>query len=202
MVPCFFTPFRFLTQTDSSNRWGGSRVLMRIERDRRPPSGCPVRMLFFQPCRRSAQGCAGEAETLHMNSCRKKPNIIVVCGPTGIGKTTTAIELALAYRGEIISADSMQIYRHMDIGTAKPTPEERAAVPHHMIDIAAPDEPFDAARFAREAREKIAVLTARMSLPFIAGGTGLYIKSLTQGSSAPKPPTRNAAGSLKKRWNA
>ena len=133
-----------------------------------------------------------------MNSCRKKPNIIVVCGPTGIGKTTIAIELALAYRGEIISADSMQIYRHMNIGTAKPTPEERAAVPHHMIDIAAPDEPFDAARFAREAREKIAALTARKALPFIAGGTGLYIKSLTQGIFRAKTTDPERRGQLKK----
>ena len=133
-----------------------------------------------------------------MNSCRKKPNIIVVCGPTGIGKTTTAIQLAVAYRGEIISADSMQIYRHMDIGTAKPTPEERAAVPHHMIDIAAPDEPFDAARFTREAREKIAALTARKALPFVAGGTGLYIKSLTRGIFRAKTTEPERREQLKK----
>ena len=128
-----------------------------------------------------------------MNSCRKKPDIIIICGPTGIGKTTTAIELARAYRGEIISADSMQIYRHMNIGTAKPTPEERAAVPHHMIDILSPDEPFDAARFSTEAREKIAALTARGVLPFVAGGTGLYIKSLTQGIF----PARTSAPELR-----
>ncbi|MGD9875366.1 tRNA (adenosine(37)-N6)-dimethylallyltransferase MiaA [Desulfococcus sp.] len=122
-----------------------------------------------------------------MNSHRKKPDIVVICGPTGIGKTATAIALARIFHGEIISADSMQIYRHMDIGTAKPTPEERTAAPHHLIDIADPDEPFDAARYAREARAVIAAVVARNALPIVTGGTGLYIKSLTQGIFRAKP---------------
>ena len=79
--------------------------------------------------------------------------VIVVCGPTGIGKTTAAIELAGAVGGEIISADSMQIYRYMDIGTAKPTAEEQARVRHHLVDIVDPDAPFDAARFSEMARQ-------------------------------------------------
>ncbi len=116
-----------------------------------------------------------------MNIVRKQSKVIVICGPTGIGKTAAAIALARAFGGEIISADSMQIYRHMNIGTAKPTPEEQAAVPHYMIDIAMPDAPFDASRFAREARGIAAAMTGRGVLPFVVGGTGLYIKALTRG---------------------
>lgn len=110
-----------------------------------------------------------------------KPAVVVICGPTGIGKTAAAIHLARSFGGEIVSADSMQVYRFMDIGTAKPTPGELAAVPHHMIDVAAPDEAFDAARFAREASAVIHALAARKTLPLVVGGTGLYIKALTRG---------------------
>lgn len=116
-----------------------------------------------------------------MEAPRNKPAVVIICGPTGIGKTAAAIYLARCRRGEIVSADSMQVYRFMDIGTAKPTPEERAAVPHHMIDVAAPDEPFDAARFAREAQAVVDALAARNTQPFVVGGTGLYFKALTQG---------------------
>lgn len=111
----------------------------------------------------------------------EKPNIVVVCGPTGIGKTATAISLAEAYGGEIVGADSMQIYREMEIGTAKPTAEEQARVPHHMVDIIPPDIPFDAARYEKMAREIVYDLHGRGKLPVIAGGTGFYIKALTQG---------------------
>ena len=93
-----------------------------------------------------------------MNWGSEKPKIIVVCGPTGIGKTAVGIELAGELGGEIISADSMQIYRHMDIGTAKPTPEEQAQIVHHMIDIVDPDEDFDAAQYLSRARAIIAEL--------------------------------------------
>jgi tRNA dimethylallyltransferase len=109
------------------------------------------------------------------------PRIIVICGPTGIGKTASAISLARMFNGEIINADSMQVYQYMDIGTAKPSPSERAAIPHHMIDIIAPDEPFDAAVFASMGRDKIMELNSRGVVPFVAGGTGLYIKALTRG---------------------
>jgi tRNA dimethylallyltransferase len=111
----------------------------------------------------------------------RKPNVVVICGPTGIGKTTVAIELAGSLGGEIVSADSMQIYRFMDIGTAKPTPEEQAAAPHHMIDIVDPDEPFDAARYATLARQAIASIIARQRLPLVVGGTGFYIRALLGG---------------------
>ncbi len=112
---------------------------------------------------------------------KTKPKIIVICGPTGIGKTSVGIGLAEKLGGEIISSDSMQIYRHMDIGTAKPTAEEQARVRHHMIDIVDPDEDFDAVRFARMAREKVLQLHQKGLLPVVVGGTGLYIKALLQG---------------------
>jgi tRNA dimethylallyltransferase len=111
----------------------------------------------------------------------EKPKLVIICGPTGIGKTTTAIEIAKTFRGEIIGADSMQIYRYMDIGTAKPTADERAQVPHHLIDFVDPDEHFDAVAYANRAREKVAQLVDRGTVPFVVGGTGLYIKSLLHG---------------------
>lgn len=122
-----------------------------------------------------------------MTSGIVKPNIVVICGPTGVGKTAAAIELAELFRGEIISADSMQIYRYMDIGTAKPTPQERARIPHYMIDIVDPDEPFDAARFAGMAHDRIIALDNQGITPFVVGGTGLYIKALLHGLFRDKP---------------
>ena len=116
-----------------------------------------------------------------MAAIASKPSIVVICGPTGIGKTTTAILLAEAYGGEIVSADSMQIYRFMEIGTAKPTQAEQDRIRHHMIDIVSPDDPFDAARYEKLAREIIQDLHTRGKLPIIAGGTGFYIKALTSG---------------------
>ena len=117
----------------------------------------------------------------------KKLKIIVICGPTGIGKTSVAIKMAQLFSGEIISADSMQIYRYMDIGTAKPTIAEQTAVLHHMIDIVHPDEQFDAADFAARARSIIAELSKKNILPFVAGGTGFYIKALLHGLFRAKP---------------
>lgn len=116
-----------------------------------------------------------------MTSSIVKPKIIIVCGPTGVGKTAVAIELARHFNGHIIGADSMQIYKYMDIGTAKPTADEQARVTHHMVDIIAPDEPFDAARYAERARQIIAELSKQHILPFVVGGTGLYIKALLYG---------------------
>lgn len=123
----------------------------------------------------------------------KKPSIVVVCGPTGIGKTTTAIAIAQAQGGEIIGADSMQIYRRMDIGTAKPNAAERARAVHHLVDVVDPDEDFDAALFAGMAGRVITELSGRGVLPVVAGGTGLYIKALTRGlfeSAAGDPDIR------------
>ncbi len=122
-----------------------------------------------------------------MNSISEKPKVIVICGPTGIGKTAVGIELAEKLGGEIISADSMQIYRHMDIGTAKPTPEELTQIAHHMIDIVDPDEDYDAVQFSKQARDRIAEIVNRGLIPFIVGGTGLYIKALLHGLFESKP---------------
>ena len=132
-----------------------------------------------------ADGCSNTMSTLH-----KKPRAIIICGPTGIGKTGFAIELARKFKGEIIGADSMQIYRRMDIGTAKPTQAERFSVVHHMVDIVDPDEPFDAETYAGEAFQRIVSLEKRGAVPFVAGGTGLYIKALVRGlfDAAPMKP--------------
>jgi tRNA dimethylallyltransferase len=110
-----------------------------------------------------------------------RPRLIVICGPTAVGKTGVGVAAAGALNGEIISADSMQVYRGMDIGTAKPTVAERAAVPHHLIDVVDPDEPFDAARFTRLARPRVLALHAAGKVPVVVGGTGLYIKALLRG---------------------
>lgn len=127
----------------------------------------------------------------------QQPKIIVICGPTGIGKTSTAIHLAQAFSGEIVSADSMQVYREMDIGTAKPTAEEQQQVPHHLIDVVSPDEPFDAAVFSRMADTAITDLTGCNRLPFVVGGTGLYIKALVHGLSRARPADEAVLNRLK-----
>ena len=110
-----------------------------------------------------------------------KPNVLVVCGPTASGKTALSVALAQQLNGEVVSADSMQIYRRMDIGTAKPTVEEMAGIPHHMIDVADPEENFSVARYVSMAVPIVDDILARGKLPIIAGGTGLYIDNLIAG---------------------
>ena len=110
---------------------------------------------------------------------RKK--IIVICGPTASGKTGLSIVLAQKFGGEIISADSMQVYKKLDVGTAKATAEEQAAVPHHLVDFLEPDQPYNVEIFTRLAKDKIDEICSRGKLPIIAGGTGLYIESLVNG---------------------
>ena len=126
-----------------------------------------------------------------------KPNIVVICGPTGLGKTAVSIELAIESHGEIIGADSMQIYRYMNIGTAKPTLNEQKRVHHHLIDIVDPDEPFDAASFAKMAGDVIIKLHAEGIVPFVVGGTGLYIKALVHGLSQAGPADKDIRMRLK-----
>ena len=112
---------------------------------------------------------------------KRPPSLIIISGPTGVGKTEVGISLAEPIRGEIISADAMQVYRYMDIGTAKPGKEQRSRVPHHLIDVVDPDEPFSAALFKTMADSVITRLH-RVGCPvFVVGGTGLYIKVLTRG---------------------
>ena len=116
--------------------------------------------------------------------------LIVLAGPTGSGKTALAIRLAEEFGGEIVSCDSVAVYRGMEIGTAKPTLEERARVPHHMIDVAWPDEAFTAGDYSRLARKSLAGIRERCHLPIIAGGTGLYLRALIDGLF-PSPPRQD-----------
>ena len=110
------------------------------------------------------------------------PGVVpVLGGATASGKSALALRLAEDFALEIVSADAMMVYRELDIGTAKPTPEERARVPHHLIDVAEPDERFNVARYVRLAEAAIAEVLARGKLPLVVGGTGFYIRALTQG---------------------
>ncbi len=110
-----------------------------------------------------------------------KPKLLIICGPTASGKSELALRLAHELDGEIVNADSMQIYRGMDIGTAKPATEQRAEIPHHLIDVADPDRLFSASDFAEEADLAIKDITARGKRAIIVGGTGLYIRALLKG---------------------
>ncbi|MBF0780224.1 MULTISPECIES: tRNA (adenosine(37)-N6)-dimethylallyltransferase MiaA [unclassified Granulicatella] len=107
-----------------------------------------------------------------------KEKILVIVGPTAVGKTALSLELAKTYHGEIISGDSMQIYRHLSIGTAKIKPEDMQHIPHHLIDFLEPNESYSASQFQAMAQEKIADIIERGNLPIVVGGTGLYIEGL------------------------
>jgi len=110
-----------------------------------------------------------------------RPRVVILLGPTGVGKSKLVLELAEAFGGEILSADSMQVYRYMDIGTAKPAPEDQKRVRHHLIDLVTPDQPFHAALYRTLGRKTIDQLYKRGKPIWVVGGTGLYIKALTQG---------------------
>lgn len=112
--------------------------------------------------------------------------LILIVGPTAVGKTELAIQLAERLNGEIVSADSRLFYRGMDIGTAKPTRQEQARVPHHLIDIANPDEILSLAVFQQKARETIANIHTRNKIPFLVGGTGQYIRAVAEGWNPPE----------------
>jgi tRNA dimethylallyltransferase len=107
--------------------------------------------------------------------------LIVIVGPTGSGKTKLSLEVAREFDGEIISCDSVAVYREFEIGTAKPSREERASVPHHLIDVADPDKEFTAGEYARLARQALHDVTSRGKLPIVVGGTGLYLRALLDG---------------------
>ncbi|MCP3983075.1 MAG: tRNA (adenosine(37)-N6)-dimethylallyltransferase MiaA [bacterium] len=118
---------------------------------------------------------------------RTTPDVVVVTGPTAAGKTALAIELAQQFGGEIVNADSQQVYRFMNVGTAKPSAEERALVPHHVIDVVTPDIQYHAARFEADARAAAARIRARGKRVFLVGGTGLYIRAFLEGLGAGVP---------------
>jgi len=107
--------------------------------------------------------------------------ILIIAGPTAVGKTDASLLLARELGAEIVSADSMQIYRGMDIGTAKPTPEQRRAVYHHLIDVVEPDQPYSVGDYLRDARAALDGILAAGGMPLVVGGTGLYIRALTRG---------------------
>jgi len=106
---------------------------------------------------------------------------VVILGPTGSGKTALSLELAERFSGEIVSCDSVAVYRGMEVGTAKPTAAERARVPHHLIDVTTPDLPFTAGEYSRQARAALRDISTRGKLPIVTGGTGLYLRALTEG---------------------
>ncbi len=128
----------------------------------------------------------------------KQSRVLFIVGPTGIGKTALSIKLAKRVKGEIVSADSRQIYKFMTIGTAKPSSEELAAVPHHFIDIKTPDEYYSAGQFGSEARICIAEIRKREKQPIVVGGSGLYIRALMDGLFEPKIADELVKTNLKK----
>ena len=129
-----------------------------------------------------------------------KPDILIICGPTASGKTALAAELALRLDGEGVSADSMQVYRGMDIGTAKPTQGEMRGVPHHMLDVADPRENYSVARYVAQAVPIVDGILARGKLPIVAGGTGLYLDNLVAGRQfAPFAPDSGLRERLQER---
>ena len=109
------------------------------------------------------------------------PRLVILCGPTASGKTALAMRLAAKFPCEIVSADSRQVYREMDIGTAKPSPAERELVPHHLIDVVLPDQAFNASDYAELAHAAVKTLCRQQKLPLVVGGTGLYLQVLTAG---------------------
>jgi len=124
----------------------------------------------LNPARMANGGCAAA-----------DPLVVLLLGPTGSGKTALSLELGERFNGEIVSCDSVAVYRGMDMGSAKPSAEERSRLPHHLIDVANPDEPFTAGEYSRQARAVLRDIAARGRLPIVTGGTGLYLRALTLG---------------------
>jgi tRNA dimethylallyltransferase len=124
-------------------------------------------------------------------SATQDPLAVLILGPTASGKTALSLALAQQFHGEIVSCDSVTVYRGMDLGSAKPSLEERAQVPHHLIDVTAPDHPFTAGDYSRQARAALREIAQRNRLPIVTGGTGLYLRALTMGLF-PAPPRQQA----------
>ncbi len=121
------------------------------------------------------------SQTANGGSAATEPLAVLLLGPTGSGKTALSLALGENFNGEIVSCDSVAVYRGMDLGTAKPTAEERARLPHHLIDVAGPDQPFTAGAYSRAARAALADIACRGRLPIVTGGTGLYLRAFTDG---------------------
>jgi tRNA dimethylallyltransferase len=119
--------------------------------------------------------------TVSGNLPKSDPLAVLLLGPTGSGKTALSLALGERFNGEIVSCDSVAVYRGMDLGTAKPTAEERARLPHHLIDVADPDQAFTAGDYSRQARAALHQIAGRNRLPIVTGGTGLYLRALTEG---------------------
>ncbi|HSE48415.1 MAG TPA: tRNA (adenosine(37)-N6)-dimethylallyltransferase MiaA [Terriglobales bacterium] len=125
------------------------------------------------------------------------PLLVVILGPTGSGKTALSLALAQRFSGEIVNCDSVAVYREFEIGTAKPSPEERARAPHHLFDVAAPTEVFTAGDYARRARAVLAEIRDREHLPIVVGGTGLYLRALLDGLFAGPPRSEELRARLR-----
>jgi tRNA dimethylallyltransferase len=125
------------------------------------------------------------------------PLVLILLGATGSGKTALSLMLAERFGGEIVSCDSVAVYRGMELGTAKPTLEERARVPHHLIDVAGPNEPFTAGAYSKLARKALQEVAARGHLPIVSGGTGLYLRALTEGLFAGPARQEDLRGRLR-----
>lgn len=136
----------------------------------------PARLVASMSPSRTANGAFGAGLARPID-----PLVLLLLGPTGSGKTALSLPLAERFNGEIVSCDSVAVYRGMDLGTAKPTPEERARVPHHLIDVADPDQPFTAGEYSRRARAALRDIANRGKLPIVTGGTGLYLRALAEG---------------------
>ncbi len=131
-----------------------------------------------------------------------RPALVVILGPTAVGKTEIALQIAERLGGEIVSADSRLFYRGMDIGTAKPTPAEQKRAPHHLIDVAEPDQIWSLALFQQKARQAIAEIVARGRLPLLVGGTGQYIRAVIQGWDVPKVEPNPGLRAALEDWTA
>src|SRR5437588_9360115 len=129
--------------------------------------------------------------TISQRSTLRASSLVIIAGPTAVGKSSAALSLAERIGGEIISVDSMQVYRGLDIGTAKPSAQERKRVPHHLIDVVELSAPFDAAQFSRLAHAAVADIQQRGGVPILCGGTGLYFKAFLEGLG--EAPSANAA---------